>query len=201
MKRLQSNDTGKAKLFEQKGLNSLTKTPVWLSIIVYTLIWAALILAHKIFGSASALSSVLIYLFAMGFWTFFEYMAHRFLFHWVNDNPKVQRFHYLIHGVHHDYPRDEERLIMPIVPGFILVCVLTAIFIIPFGSNTFIWMAGFINGWAIYVSIHYMVHAYQPIQSLKILWTHHAKHHYKAGDKAFGVSSPFWDKVFGTMPD
>lgn len=201
MKRLHSNDTGKAKLFEQNGLNSLTKTPVWLSIIVYTLIWATLIIAHQLFGSAGALSSVLIYLFAMVFWTFFEYMAHRFLFHWVNDNPKVQRFHYLIHGVHHDYPRDEERLIMPIVPGFVLVCILTGIFFIPFGSNTFIWMAGFINGWAIYVSIHYMVHAYQPIRSFKILWTHHAKHHYKAGDKAFGVSSPFWDKVFGTMPD
>ncbi|MBU3662785.1 MAG: fatty acid hydroxylase [Bacteroidetes bacterium] len=201
MKKLQSNDTGKAKLFEQKGLNSLTKNPVWLSIIVYTIIWVALIIAHLTFGSASSLNSVILYLFAMGFWTFFEYMAHRFLFHWINDTPKVQRFHYLIHGVHHEYPRDKERLIMPIAPGFILVIVLTTIFFIPFGSNAFIWMAGFINGWAIYVTIHYMVHTYQPIQSLKILWTHHAKHHYKAEDKAFGVSTPFWDKLFGTMPD
>ena len=32
------------------------------------------------------------------------------------------------------------------------------------------------------------------------LWANHAVHHYKDQTKAYGVSSPFWDYVFGTMP-
>jgi len=28
----------------------------------------------------------------------------------------------------------------------------------------------------------------------------HAIHHYKYPEKAFGVSSPLWDFVFGTLP-
>jgi sterol desaturase/sphingolipid hydroxylase (fatty acid hydroxylase superfamily) len=90
---------------------------------------------------------------------------------------------------------------MPPLPGFGLVCFLMALFYPLMGTSSFIFMAGFINGWALYVSIHYMIHAYQPISPFKILWTHHAKHHYKQGNKAFGVSSPFWDRVFGTMPN
>ncbi|MEX2379667.1 MAG: sterol desaturase family protein, partial [Vicingaceae bacterium] len=39
-----------------------------------------------------------------------------------------------------------------------------------------------------------------PKNFLKQLWIHHSIHHYQEDDKAFGVSSPLWDYVFGTMP-
>jgi sterol desaturase/sphingolipid hydroxylase (fatty acid hydroxylase superfamily) len=29
----------------------------------------------------------------------------------------------------------------------------------------------------------------------------HMHHHFKTPNKRFGVSSPLWDYVFGTMPD
>ena len=62
-------------------------------------------------------------------------------------------------------------------------------------------MAGIITGYMVYSSIHYSIHTYKPIKGLKFLWAHHLKHHNpKYEDRAFGVTSPFWDWVFRTMP-
>lgn len=56
-------------------------------------------------------------------------------------------------------------------------------------------------GYAIYLFIHYVVHARKPPKNfLKYLWTHHSLHHYVFEDRAFGVSSPLWDIIFKTMP-
>jgi sterol desaturase/sphingolipid hydroxylase (fatty acid hydroxylase superfamily) len=45
-----------------------------------------------------------------------------------------------------------------------------------------------------------MVHAYPaPKNFFKVLWINHAVHHYKDGEVVFGVSSPLWDYIFGTM--
>ncbi len=60
---------------------------------------------------------------------------------------------------------------------------------------------GFLAGYAAYLTVHYVVHAYRaPNNMFKILWTHHAIHHHVENDRAFGVSSPLWDVVLGTMP-
>jgi sterol desaturase/sphingolipid hydroxylase (fatty acid hydroxylase superfamily) len=45
-----------------------------------------------------------------------------------------------------------------------------------------------------------MVHAYAPPKNfLKALWVNHSVHHYKDGEIVFGVSSPLWDYIYGTM--
>jgi sterol desaturase/sphingolipid hydroxylase (fatty acid hydroxylase superfamily) len=47
-----------------------------------------------------------------------------------------------------------------------------------------------------------MVHVYQPPKNFfKILWINHSVHHYKHGEYVFGVSSPLWDYVYGTMKE
>jgi sterol desaturase/sphingolipid hydroxylase (fatty acid hydroxylase superfamily) len=60
----------------------------------------------------------------------------------------------------------------------------------------------FIMGYASYLVIHYIIHAYAPPKRgpFKILWINHAFHHYKDESVAFGVSSSLWDFVFGTLP-
>ncbi len=47
-----------------------------------------------------------------------------------------------------------------------------------------------------------MVHAFQPPKnSLKLLWLNHSIHHYKEDEHIlYGVSSPVWDYVFGSVP-
>ena len=69
------------------------------------------------------------------------------------------------------------------------------------GNFAFAFLPGFVVGYAAYLWVHYMVHAFQPPKNFfKILWVHHGIHHYKDQENAFGVSSPFWDVIFGTMP-
>ena len=47
-----------------------------------------------------------------------------------------------------------------------------------------------------------MVHVYQPPKNfLKVLWINHSVHHYKHGEYVFGVSSPLWDYIYGTMKE
>jgi len=69
------------------------------------------------------------------------------------------------------------------------------------GDFAYVFLPGFLMGYAGYLFVHYIVHAYQPPKNFfKILWIHHGIHHYKEPERAFGVSSPLWDLVFRTMP-
>jgi sterol desaturase/sphingolipid hydroxylase (fatty acid hydroxylase superfamily) len=68
------------------------------------------------------------------------------------------------------------------------------------GDYAFAFLPGFLVGYASYLAVHYMVHAYQPPRNfMKMLWVNHGIHHYKDGEIIFGVSSPLWDYIFGTM--
>ena len=42
------------------------------------------------------------------FWSLFEYVMHRHLFHMIVEKPRAKKFVYTMHGVHHEYPRDKE---------------------------------------------------------------------------------------------
>jgi hypothetical protein len=48
-------------------------------------------------------------------WTLLEYGLHRFVFHFEpNPESELQKdASWLIHGIHHDYPWDRDRLVMP----------------------------------------------------------------------------------------
>ena len=46
-------------------------------------------------------------------WTLLEYLIHRYIFHYEPKTGVGKRLHYIIHGVHHDYPNDGKRLVMP----------------------------------------------------------------------------------------
>jgi sterol desaturase/sphingolipid hydroxylase (fatty acid hydroxylase superfamily) len=89
-----------------------------------------------------------------------------------------------------------------LMSGFMLLlfCSLAVLFTGTTGYGL-LFFAGFISGYLVYVSLHYAIHAYAPPKLLKTLWRNHHLHHYKYPDKAFGVSSMLWDKLFGTMPD
>jgi sterol desaturase/sphingolipid hydroxylase (fatty acid hydroxylase superfamily) len=133
-------------------------------------------------------------------WTLMEYILHRYLFHIDEYFPSMKRLHYILHGVHHEHPRDHERLFMPPVPGLIISSILLGFWYLFLGENALAFMAGITNGYLLYSYIHYSVHTRPVYEPLRILWRNHAMHHYKHHDKAYGVSSPFWDFIFGTLP-
>lgn len=141
--------------------------------------------------------------FMLGFlvWSLAEYLLHRYVFHFVRENRIIRAFHYAMHGYHHKVPHDDKHLFMPPVPAFVLLTLFFGIFYLFLGQNTWFFLPGFEIGYLMYSMIHYVIHRKVPKNRfLNKLWVHHATHHYKQSDKAFGVSSMFWDRVFGTMP-
>lgn len=183
---------GQGQLFQSGLLELLTKTNPVIHVITY----GGAIVAFGFNAQGGFVPGLLYLLLGIVGWTLTEYLMHRYLFH-----IKPGKFQYLIHGVHHEYPRDKERLMMPPVPGLIILSLFTALWSLFFGAQTPFYMMGFVGGYMAYTFIHYIVHAWKPIPGLKFLWTHHHKHHNPALEHtAYGVSSPLWDVVFGTMP-
>jgi sterol desaturase/sphingolipid hydroxylase (fatty acid hydroxylase superfamily) len=133
--------------------------------------------------------------------TLVEYFLHKYLYHMVPDNKFKDKLQYNVHGVHHDYPKDKDRLAMPPFISGLYAVILYFIFDFIMGDFSLYFLPGFLAGYASYLGVHYIVHTFQPPKNfLKILWVNHAIHHYKDPDVAFGVSTPIWDYVFGTAP-
>jgi sterol desaturase/sphingolipid hydroxylase (fatty acid hydroxylase superfamily) len=146
---------------------------------------------------------IIIGFYFLGFasWTLLEYFIHRYLFHLQGNSSFSKRLAYVLHGVHHEFPRDKERLFMPPLPGFIILIFLLFFFYLFFQKNVFAFIPGLLNGYLVYSFLHFNMHTRRPPKFLKRLWSHHALHHYKQEEVAFGVSSRFWDWVFSTLPE
>jgi sterol desaturase/sphingolipid hydroxylase (fatty acid hydroxylase superfamily) len=193
---------GQAQLFKNRYLEFFTKTHplvIWmmyLPCIIYLPYYASL---HYNFSGASI---ALIFFGGISFWTFFEYIIHRFVFHWISDNHHTKNISYIIHGNHHEFPKDRQRLFMPALPTIILSAIIFIILFSLMDNNVFVFFPGFILGYLFYASMHYAIHAWPPpFKWLKPIWRSHHLHHYKNDKKGFGVSTHFWDKVFGTAFD
>lgn len=145
---------------------------------------------------------ILLFLVGLVLWTLFEYVMHRFVFHY---NPKTEigkKIHFLAHGVHHDYPRDATRLVMPLLVSIPLAILHYFAFNFIFGYNYFLAVfAGYLIGYVLYDTVHFATHHWKMTSPLgKFLKEYHLKHHYIDPDTAYGVSNPMWDYVFFTVP-
>lgn len=196
------HNKGQARLFKNDFLEMLTKTHplvIWgmyLPIIGYMLYYSYEGLGY------STQRVILTFLGGMLFWTFFEYIAHRFVFHLISRNKRMQKFAYTLHGNHHHYPRDKQRLFMPPVPSILISSAIFGLLYLFMRSNTFMFFPGFVLGYLMYGTMHYAIHAWNPpFKWMKPLWRNHHLHHYKNEHNGFGVSSTIWDHVFGTMFD
>jgi sterol desaturase/sphingolipid hydroxylase (fatty acid hydroxylase superfamily) len=151
---------------------------------------------------AGALESALLVLAGLFLWTLAEYWLHRKLFHWEPDHPIGSRMHFIIHGVHHDHPNDKMRLVMPPGASIPLALLFFGAFWLIFGSPTaYPIFAGFLVGYLTYDYMHYYLHHFVPKSALgKRLREQHMRHHFQDHRYGYGVSSPIWDVVFGTLP-
>lgn len=129
----------------------------------------------------------------LGVWTLAEYLIHRFVFHRI---PVIAQ----MHEMHHAHPA---ALIG--APVWMSACV--------FGFGAFIplWglvgfkiasgmVTGLMLGYLYYVFVHTAIHRWRLDQAsfLYPAKLHHARHHYGTQDGNFGVTTGFWDHVFGT---
>jgi sterol desaturase/sphingolipid hydroxylase (fatty acid hydroxylase superfamily) len=142
-------------------------------------------------------------LFVLGvlIWTFAEYTLHRFVFHYVGPRPWQRRMHFVLHGVHHDFPQDSDRLVMPLGVSIPMGTLFFSLFRAAFGAvlvdPVFV---GFGVGYLAYDGTHYAVHHFRMSSRLgKWLKRYHMVHHHTGENARWGVSSPLWDWVFGTL--
>jgi sterol desaturase/sphingolipid hydroxylase (fatty acid hydroxylase superfamily) len=196
------HNKGQAQLFKSQYLEMFTKTHplviwgIYLPILVGLLYYSSAVLA------LTGTRIILTFISGMFFWTFFEYLMHRFVFHFIADSPRAQKFIYILHGNHHEYPRDRERLFMPPVPSLILASAIFSLMYLLMGWNVAMFFPGFLLGYLMYGTMHYAIHAWNPpYRWMKPLWRNHHLHHYKNEHMGFGVSTTLWDHVFGTMFD
>ncbi len=132
-------------------------------------------------------------------WTVAEYWLHRTLFHLPVVGPKSARLAFLLHGVHHDSPWDETRLVMPAGSSLTWCALTLAAFRALFGVHMWAPLAGFVLGYVVYDELHWYVHAGRPSSRLgRWLRREHLLHHFKDPTTRFGVSCPWLDYVFGT---
>jgi len=136
-------------------------------------------------------------------WTFTEYTLHRFVFHYEARSQVGKRIVYLMHGLHHDDPKDPTRLVMPPLPALIYAFLLFSVFKATLGPIYVMpFFSGFLLGYLAYDYIHYYVHHFNPKTRLgKYLKRYHLVHHFKDHGAKWGVSSPLWDYVLGTAEE
>ena len=86
------NNKGQARLFKNDYLEMLTKTHplviwgIYLPVITYMLYYSNNQLDY------SLLRVVLTFTGGLLFWSFFEYLAHRYIFHWVAESKRADVF-------------------------------------------------------------------------------------------------------------
>lgn len=188
------------RLFENPILEQFTyvhpvvPAALWVPVIGY--LWSTGILSNTLTVSAS-LAWAIVGLFV---WTAAEYLLHKYIFHFKPNGPFQERIAFLIHGIHHEDPADERRLLMPPVAAIAIASVLFLAFAAVLGLTLVQpFFAGFLVGYLIYDYTHFAVH----FLSFKSSWfkkvkAHHMRHHFVTPDRRFGVSSALWDRIFGT---
>nr|KJB29862.1 hypothetical protein B456_005G121600 [Gossypium raimondii] len=140
--------------------------------------------------------------FGIFLWTFVEYVLHRFLFHIETKSYWGNTIHYLLHGCHHKHPMDGLRLVFPPAAAAIL-CIpfWNLIKFCATPSTTPALFGGGLLGYVMYDVTHYYLHHGQPTNQVpKSLKKYHLNHHFRIQNKGFGITSAFWDRVFGTLP-
>lgn len=137
-------------------------------------------------------------------WTLLEYLLHRWVFHFKPDPESAFQTDasWLIHGIHHEYPWDADRLVMPPTVSALITLILWLPFRALWGtSGNFAFFSGLVAGYVAYDLIHYYVHHATPTTALgKWLRRYHLVHHFQTPEIRYGISTPLWDFVFRTYP-
>lgn len=196
-----SQDKSK-RLFRSGILEKFTRVHPAFAISYNLLIISSMLYVnHKYSYTPNLLTAVGIFFAGFVTWTLAEYLLHRFFFHITEKQSAFfAKVAHTVHGIHHDFPNDYHRLFMPPVPATLFITIFFGVFYLLMGTKVFLFLPGFMFGYLCYAFTHFKIHQVKAPKKLKWLWTHHLKHHYQEDDKAYGVSSPFWDIVFRTLP-
>lgn len=195
-----SNKDESVRMFKSGALEIFTKVHFSVPLFIYLPVIGYCLYLSTFQKDLSLTGGIIAFLVGFVSWTIVEYVMHRFVFHYQPNSKVGRRLHFIFHGVHHDYPNDSLRLVLP--PSASIPLALMFYFLFQsFIPETYLYpfFAAFILGYLIYDMLHYAIHHVNFKGRLwNVLKTHHLKHHYVDPDKGFGVSSPIWDVIVGS---
>ncbi len=195
-----SNKDETVRLFKNDLLESLSKVHWSVPLYIYIPIISLLIYKGFTASELPVYQIALLVIYGIIIWTLTEYLLHRFVFHYQPKGKLGQRIHFLFHGVHHAYPKDSKRLVMPPAVSLILSILFFLLFRKILGHYyIYFFFAGFLAGYLFYDITHYAIHHFNMHNKFWLyIKNHHSKHHYQNPELGFGVSQPVWDFILGT---
>lgn len=195
-----SNKDETVRMFENDLLEALSK--VHFTVPLYIYVPAIGYFLYRSIWEFGLSFGTIISLILVGIvvWTLTEYTLHRFIFHFHAKTEFGKKIHFIFHGVHHDYPSDSKRLVMPPSVSVPLAVLFYFLFESIFGDVLVApFFVGFIIGYLFYDMSHYAIHHFNMHNKFWLaLKKHHIKHHFENPDLGYGVSSPLWDEIIGT---
>jgi len=178
-------------------VHPITPLIVWTPVIAY-LIYLSFAVDHLPLVTIVAWVAAALFI-----WTLVEYLLHRYIFHFKPKNPTQEFIEFIIHGNHHEDPNDPSRLVMPPVAAIIIAIplyLLSRMALGPVLVHPF--FGAFLIGYLIYDYTHYAIHHFRPRTRFgKMVKQNHMAHHFVGHHSRWGVSSPLWDYVFGTIEE
>jgi len=197
-KKYVSNSTESVRMFKNGFFESLSK--VHFSVPIFIFLPVIVYFSYQSFAQMKVSIPQYLIFFTLGLsvWTFTEYVLHRFVFHTVPKGKIGERLHFIFHGVHHDYPNDAKRLVMPPSVSIPLATLFYFLFsLILEKANLYPFFSAFLLGYLVYDIGHYSIHHFNFKNKIfRKIRKHHLKHHYDDPEHGFGVSSPLWDNIF-----
>jgi sterol desaturase/sphingolipid hydroxylase (fatty acid hydroxylase superfamily) len=197
--RFVSNKNESVRMFESNFLEFFSHIHPVTPLVIYLPVMGYLLYLAVAVRSLSVTAVAGLFVLGLIIWTLVEYTMHRWVFHYQPRSEWGQKLHFLLHGVHHDYPQDASRLVMPPVISIPLALFFYGLFLVVFGHLAPAAFVGFLFGYLCYDMIHYATH-HLSMKSGVGLWLkqYHMRHHYKDDHVGYGVSSPLWDYIFRT---
>lgn len=187
------------RMFESDFIDFFSRVAWYVVPIIYVPTITALFAWGLLGAGLPLVGSVVAFLLGVFWWSFTEYWLHRTLFHWTPNTSWGPKFHFFLHGVHHDWVNDRYRLVMPPAASIALGVIFFTIYTLIAGVWALPFFAGKCTGYLAYDMTHYYVHHGKPSSMImKRLRAHHMNHHHNKEGRKYGVSSTLWDHVFGT---
>jgi sterol desaturase/sphingolipid hydroxylase (fatty acid hydroxylase superfamily) len=189
------------RLFENDFFEMLSRTHPAVVVIIYLPVSLALIWYSVARAGIGIGATVLLIPGGAVAWTLTEYWLHRVIMHWIPESNWGPRMHFWIHGIHHEWPNDPYRLVMPPTVSIALFFIFLGVFRLVLGPYCWAFHGGFTIGYIVYDMSHYLFHHSKPRSAwVKGLQRHHLLHHFnpRYEDLHFSITTPLWDRLFGT---